>query len=597
MKQRKLLQWGAAYVAAVFASLEGIGIIAQQFGWSAGLQRGITLALVLGLFVVLVLAWYHGERGEQKVSRIELLILTILLLAGGGLMWHYALTSTPAPAPAPARLSGSPDAPAPTAPVPREIPDKSIAVLPLVNDSGDKGQQYFSDGLSEDLITALSQFGGLKVISRNSAFQFRDSKENSRTIGAKLGVAHLLEGSVRRDGGVVRISAALVTAADGTTTWSRRYDRPYKDLFTLQDEITTAVATALQAELLAGAGASRQSDRPRSGKLDAYNAYLQGNFHRWRDYSEASTRKAIDFYRQAIHLDPRYAYAYASEANAVSWHALVYLDGMAKRQAYDVARRAANKALALNPDLAAAHLAMGTVLTHADLDWSGAEAQYRRAMQLAPNDSDAILSVAQSQATIGHPQAAVDLVRRALTTDTLNMRLHFYLADFLMPLGHLDEAEQQLRRANALQPAASFVYLSLVKVQLLRGDADGALDTALKTPAGPWKLTALADARQIGSDRAAADAALQNLIDKDPDSFAYRVAQVYALRKDPERMFQWLDRAWDNRDTGIGWLLYDPYLKPYQHDPRFAAFCSKVGLPTPEAIAAGTQPVSKEGAE
>jgi TolB-like protein len=191
------------------------------------------------------------------------------------------------------------------------IPEKSIAVLPLANESGEKDEQYFSDGLSEDLITALSQFAGLKVIGRSSSFQFRDSKESSGTIGAKLGVAHLLEGSVRRAADMVRISAELVSATDGSTVWSQHYDRPYKDLFKLQDDITTAVASALKTKLLNAPDATAQSDRPPSGNLEAYNAYLQGQFHFARD-TETDYRKAIESYKAAIALDPKYALAYAA---------------------------------------------------------------------------------------------------------------------------------------------------------------------------------------------------------------------------------------------------------------------------------------------
>jgi TolB-like protein len=179
----------------------------------------------------------------------------------------------------------------------------SIAVLPLANEGAEASQQYFSDGISEDLITALSQFPGLKVIGRTSAFQFRDSKDDSRSIGAKLGVAHLLEGSVRRSGEVVRVSTELIDTADGATKWSERYDRPYKDLFALQDEITRAVVVALRAKLLPSEHAAAQTERPPSGSLEAYNALLQGQFYYSRR-TDPDVRKAIEYYTLATHIDP-----------------------------------------------------------------------------------------------------------------------------------------------------------------------------------------------------------------------------------------------------------------------------------------------------
>src|SRR5215467_2704215 len=190
------------------------------------------------------------------------------------------------------------------------VQGESIAVLPLRNESGDAKEQYFSDGISEDLITALAQFPRLKVIGRTSAFQFRDSKEDSRSIGAKLQVAHLLEGSVRRAGEVVRVSAELIKTEDGSAQWSERYDRPYKDLFALQDEITHAVAGALRTKLLPGEHAAAQTERPPSGSLDAYNAYLQGQFYYSRN-TQADFRKAIESYAHATELDPRYALAWS----------------------------------------------------------------------------------------------------------------------------------------------------------------------------------------------------------------------------------------------------------------------------------------------
>ncbi len=215
-----------------------------------------------------------------------------------------------------------------TASKPRTPGGASIAVLPLANESGEASQQYFSDGISEDLITALSQFPGLKVIGRTSSFQFRDSKEDSRSIGAKLGVAHLLEGSVRKSGDMIRVSAELIDTADGSTQWSERYDRPYKDLFALQDEITRAVAGALKAKLLPGEHAAAQSDRPPSGSLEAYNALLQGRFYFPR-HTEADIRRAIESYTQATQLDPRYALAWSGLSQAWTGLGEEFLSGRA----------------------------------------------------------------------------------------------------------------------------------------------------------------------------------------------------------------------------------------------------------------------------
>ena len=570
LKRGKIVQWALAYAAAAFALLQGVDIIAQRFGWPESIERGLIVALAVGLLVTLVLAWYHGDRGAQRVTGTELLILALLLALGGGFLWRMAE--------APANVAATDTAkplPIPSTP----IPDKSIAVLPLTNESGEKDQQYFSDGLSEDLITALSQFAGLKVIGRNSSFQFRDTKLPSASLGQALGVAHLLEGSVRRAGDVVRISAMLVSAADGSTLWSQHYDRPYKDLFALQDDITRSVADALKAKLLDGGGAVVQSERPPSGNLDAWNAWSRGRFHDAM-INAADARTAIGFYEQAAALDPRYARAYASLA--ITWTSLAgtFLRGEEQRQAYAKGRAAADEALRLDPDAAAAHAAHGLLLQWADFNWTGAEAEYRRAVELAPADSLSRFTLARLSGTLGHAQEAMAMLRQVITIDPRNGGTWSWLGWDLAAVGQFEEAEQAARQAVALAPTSPFIAAGLVIIQVQRGETGTALIAAQQIPADIWRDIALAFAAQGGEDRAAADEAVKRLIETSADGSAYQIAEVYGLRKDPDNMFKWLDRAWSTRDSGIGRLLTDPFILRYRDDPRFAKFCKSVGLPT-----------------
>ena len=462
-------------------------------------------------------------------------------------------------------------------------PPQSIAVLPLANESGEANQQYFSDGISEGLITALSQFPGLKVIGRTSAFKFRDSKEDSRSIGTKLGVAHLLEGSVRRTGEMVRVSAELIDTADGSTKWSQRYDRPYKDLFALQDQITYAVAGALKAKLLPGEHAEVQSDRPPGGNIEAYNAALQARFYGSRR-TEADLHKAIESYTRATELDPSFAFAWSWLSRA--WTALSsdYLEGAPAQEAYAKARSAVDRALALAPDLAAAHLARGDLLQYADFNWRGSEAEYRRALALAPNDGETQFGLGNLLASFGEVETAIGLTRQALTTEPLRAGWYNWLGIYLAGLNRLDEAERAVRMAIELQPAAPAFHQTLAIIEIQRGHAQAALAAARQEIPGPWQDQALALARQIGSERGAADAALQTLIEKDASVEPYQIAQVYALRRDAKATFEWLDRAWTSRDPGISYLLFDPFILRYKDDPRFAAFCRKVGLPVPEEV-------------
>ena len=464
---------------------------------------------------------------------------------------------------------------------------KSVAVLPLKNESGDPNQQYFTDGISEDLITALSQVPGLKVIGRASSFHFRDSNEDSKSIGAKLGVVHLIEGSVRRAGDTVRVSAELINAADGSTQWSDRYDRPYKDLFALQDEITRAVAAALKARLLAGGGSAAQSDRPPSGKLEAYTALLQGRFYSQR-ISEAGFHKAIDQFSSAVQLDPDYALAWSELARALDALAENYLGGSVAQQTYAKAQAAAERALALAPDLAAPHVAQGYLLQRVRFDSRAARAEFERAVQLAPDDLEAKFALGNQLASIGQVERAVELTREVLSIDPMNSRRLDWLAIYLTALGRLDEAEHAVRKAIELSPDSDSFAATLTGIAVQRGDARAAATAAERSPPGSWRTIALAWAYQIGPDRAAADAALRTLIDQQGDASAFQVAEVYALRNDADKTFEWLEHAWTTRDPGVTSLLHDPWIARYRSDPRFAAFCQKVGLPTPAEVQAQT---------
>lgn len=581
LRRRNVLRAGAFYAAATWLLVQVATQVFPFFHIAEWVVRWIIIAAIVGFPLFLAFSWFYeftpeGLKRESEVDasdsithhtgkKLDRLIIAALLLAVVLLVTDRFVLHKDASA----------------------LADHSIAVLPLSNESGNKDEQYFSDGLSEDLITALAQFEGLRVIGRNSSFQFRDSKDDSRMIGAKLGVANLLEGSVRRVGEAVRISAALISVVDGSTVWSERYDRPYRDLFALQDDITAAVAAALKARLLSGAGVVVQSDRPPSGNLDAYSAYLQGKFYDANN-TESDDRKAIDYFNEAIRLDPRYVDAYAGLSHAWTSHAAQFLSGSEMKQAYEKAREASNKGLALDQNNASAHLARAFLLQSADFDWSAADAEFRRALQLAPEDGTAKFMWGVLLATLGKPESAVRLTQEALAADPLHAIWYNWLALYLSPLGRLDEAEAAIRKAIALHPKAvgQFELLAIIEVQ--RGDAQAALQAAQQEPPGVWQDTAVALAQQISGNQAAADAALKNLVDKQGNNGAYQIADVYALRNDADKLFEWLDIAWANSDPGISSLLYDPFFAPYKREPRFAVFCKKVGLPSPGGVTAST---------
>jgi TolB-like protein/Tfp pilus assembly protein PilF len=573
LRRRNVFRAGALYIGAVWALAQGIAQLAPLFGAPEWLPRWFAIAGIVGFPFWLLFAWFfeftpEGLKLERDVEpaasitrhtgrKLDFWIIGALSVAVVLLLTNQLVSRR--------GVDG--------------ISDQSIAVLPLANDGGNADELYFSDGLSEDLITTLSHFADLKVISRGSSFKFRDSKDDSRTIAAKLGVAHILEGSVRRVGDAVRISASLVHAADGSTLWSERYDRPYRDLFALQDEISNAVAGALKAKLLTTGAAAAQTDRPPSGNLDAYAAYLQGSFYGARG-TDADHKAAVLHYTKAIELDPRYARAWAGLSSDWTGYAQQNLEGDAAQQAYAEARKAADKAVALQPDLAAAYTARATLRRNADFDWAGAEADSRRAVELAPNEGGAKFSLGVSLATFGKPQEAIVLTKQAIEINPLRASWNTWLSSYLSSVGRLDEAEAAIRKSIALQPDGTGYYQMLTIIQIQRGDAKAALAAAEREPEGSWQRQAFAMARQIGDDKAAADATLQTLIEKDATFSPYQIAEIYALRRDADKTFEWLDRTWANRDPGITSLLTDPFLLRYRDDPRFAVFCKKVGFPT-----------------
>ena len=462
------------------------------------------------------------------------------------------------------------------------IPEKSIAVLPMTNSTGDPANEYFSDGMSEEFISSLSRLRDLKVIGRTSSFQFKGKTDDSKTIGEKLGVYYLLEGSVRKSADRLRIAVALVKSGDGANVWSETYDRELKDIFVVQSEIAGAVAKELKVALLGNHGRIAHlatEATPSNQNVEAYNALLQGNFYFIRRSAE-DMRKAIGYYEEAIRLDPRYALAYARLSIAA-----VSLSGsygsVASKEGQDAiarARATAQRALELDPNLADAHSAQGAILRLVDFNYGAAEAEYRRALELAPQHPAVTANLALLVATLGRLDEAVTLVRRAIALEPLRGGPHTNLALYLTALGRYDEAEAALRKAIEVQPQSAQNYMYLGVIQILRGKPRPAVDLAKQETDPFWRAYALALAHFANGDRVEADAALKKLIDEDAEDAGSQIATVYALRKDPEKMFEWLEHAWTAHDGGVTELLYNPFLRAYKDDPRFIAFAQKIGV-------------------
>jgi serine/threonine-protein kinase len=451
-----------------------------------------------------------------------------------------------------------------------EFPAKSIAVLPLLNESGDPKDEYFSDGLSEELIAALAQIRELKVIGRSSSFRFKDRKEEPKTIGEKLGVSTLLEGTVRKQGERVRIVAELINAADGIELWTRTFDRELKDIFAVQQEIAAAVASSLKATLL-GAD-QRSSANPKTA--EAHNAYLQGHYYFQRRNLE-DYRKAVGHYDEAIRLDPDYALAYAERSEA--WTLIGDLTGEGKT-AWPKARTDAEKAVAIAPALAEAHAALGWVRFFTEWRFAEGLSELKRAKELAPANPTANDLLARMIVYLGRLDEAEQQGHQAVELDPLASAPQNNLARILWYEGKLDEADTVARKAAELQPNSASSRRWQVLVAIKRGDSETALREAQLEPDESYRRFELAVAQYARGDRTAADAALADLIAHD-QGLDYQVAQVYAVRGEREKAFEWLQIAFDNHDTGMLALLVDPLLNSLRDDPRYKTLIAKLGLP------------------
>ncbi|MBV9008690.1 MAG: tetratricopeptide repeat protein [Verrucomicrobia bacterium] len=462
------------------------------------------------------------------------------------------------------------------------VPEKSIAVLPLVNSTGDPANEYFSDGMSEEFISSLSRLQDLKVIGRTSSFQFKGKTDDSKTIGEKLGVRYLLEGSVRKSADRVRIAVGLIKSSDGASVWSDTYDRELKDIFAVQSDIAGPVAKQLKVALLGNDGQRVElatAATPSNQNVVAYNALLQGNFY-YNGHTADDNRKAIGYYEEAIRLDPRYALAYA-KLSVVATGLAGQFGGVTKTESQEAIRKsraAAESALRLDPNLAEAHRAQGMLLLDIDSNLAGAEREYRRALELSPQDPSVMLNLASLLCERGLINEGTPLTQAAIALDPLSSRAYITLAVHFTALGRYDEAEAAVRRAIALQPRASQNYLQLAILQILRGNAGAAVKFAKEETDPFWRTYALALAYYAHGDRTPADVALKQLLDEDADDGATQIAVIYALRKEPEEMFKWLDRAWNAHDGGVTEILEEPFLLAYKDDPRFIAFAQKIGV-------------------
>jgi TolB-like protein/Tfp pilus assembly protein PilF len=587
LKRRNVLRVAVLYLIACWLILEPTHVVFHMLEVPPWANRLVVLLMAIGFPAVLLFAWVyeitpaglkptaevepHRSISQQTAQRLNRAIVAMMAVALAYFVVDKFWISKHTTAPPTTYVTSA--APAPTSAA-IAISDRSVAVLPFVDMSEKKDQEYFSDGLSEQLIDMLTKIPDLRVPARTSSFYFKARSEDVPTIARRLLVAHVLEGSVRKSGQQLRITAQLVRADNGYHVWSETYDRRLDDIFKIQDEIAAAVVSALKLRLLdSPSSRDRQTANPQ-----AYNQYLIGRqfFVRgnWEDY-----RRAMQAYRKAVGLDPAYAPAWAGLAEATWWAADSAESAAAVAEGQVQARAAADKAVTLRPDLADGYLARAFIRASVQWDWAGAGEDIQRARELGPETADLLYT----HATVvlrptGRLEEAASALRKAIDIDPLNARVLTALGSTLVMQGKLGPAREILSRSLEISPEQSYAADWIVVSLLLDGHPQEALAGTRRSSLEIFRLEGAALAHHSLGHAQESQQLLDELIAKYAYSAAYQIARIYAWRGEKDRAFEWLDRGRAQRDGGLIIVREDPLLRGLRSDARYPSLLRKLNL-------------------
>jgi TolB-like protein len=621
LQRRNVFRVAAAYLALGWVVVQATDILVPALKLPEGLISTVVWIGVVGFPFALLFAWAYeltpeGLKREHEVDRnqsitqatgrrldlitIALLIVALAVFAFDRLVprdappWGGADIADAAPlgeghasvdaAASPGRgqgpllQEGNTRAQRPAPPDSNAAaPDaKSIAVLPFVNMSSDKEQEYFSDGIAEELLNLLAKIPELKVAARTSSFSFKGKDTEIAEIARRLNVAHVLEGSVRKSGIRVRITAQLIRAADGYHLWSETWDRTLEDIFAVQDEIAAAVVSQMKITLLGKAPKSRATD-PR-----AYPLFLRA-----RQLAESGTAESLPeaerLFEQGLAIDPGYAEAWrklAAIANLRRGLGLLSAEESVRQQREYIAR-----ALAIDPEFGRAHDGLGFIAKNHDLDMAAAARHYTRALELDPTNLNILYNTAFMMAALGRMEQAIAIGEYVNQRDPLSPQGHADIAFAYILAGRLDESIATGRTALSLSPGYLGAWASIGLAMLLKGDARAALEAARQEPSEMLRLATLAPVHHALGQAAESDAALAALSAGYERSAAYSIAAVFAWRGDNDRVFEWLDKALRYHDGNLDVLAWDPQFAKVHGDPRWPALLHAHGL-APEQLAA-----------
>ncbi|MGD2218447.1 MAG: tetratricopeptide repeat protein [Gemmatimonadales bacterium] len=550
LRRRKVFRVAAVYAAVAFVIVEGADLVFPALLLPSWAYTLLVVFAILGFPIALVLAWAF-EVTPEGVRRAE-----------------------PAAAEAAASRSGEAGGP-----VADRQAGKSIAVLPFENMSGDPEDEYFSDGITEEIINSLCQLEQIKVIARTSSFAFKGKHTDVREIGKALSVSHVLEGSVRRAGDRVRVTAQLIQVSDGVHLWSSNFDRVLEDVFAIQDEVSLAIADNLRLHLV-GTDKARLTER-RTDDFDAYNSYLLGRYF-IEKMRHSDILLGIKHLKDAIASDPEYAQAVAAISNA--YFILGFFSYQAPGEAFQQAKEYALRALELDDGLAEAHSALGLVRTYYEWDWRKAEAEFKRALLLNPNSASVHQWYVYCLVATCDLDKAVAEAKRALELNPLSNQSMGVLCWCLVRAGRHQEAQEHLRRALEYETITHIFYWLLGQIEMKEGRFEQGipqLERALQhAPDDPMVVSALGWAYAMSGRTKAVQQMLEKLDDLSQNRYVdrYLYAKIYAGLGQTDRAFEYLREAVSHREMGVTTMLGDETLENLRSDDRFAQILERVGL-------------------
>jgi len=574
LKRRNVIRAAVLYVGIVWAFSQGAAQLLPVFDLSTSAVRWFIVAAIIGFPFWVAFAWFfeftpEGWKRESEVESdssithhtgrkldfaiIGVLAIAVVLLVADRFVLHHGLNEESA--------------------IP--IAEHSIAVLPFVNMSSDKEQEYFSDGIAEELLNLLAKIPQLQVTARTSSFAFKGKETGIPEIARALHVAHVLEGSVRKSGNSVRITAQLIRAGTDTHLWSQTYDRKLDDIFAIQDEIAADVVKQLKVRLL-GAAPTVRATNP-----DAYSLYLQA-VQLGLQSTATAYQQSNALYRQVLSIDPQYAPAWNELAR--NFFNGTTLGQLSNKEGFAQAREATLKALAIDPDYAPGHARLGRIALEGDNDLAAAARHLQRALTLDPSDLDVLRNSAVLLGCLGRLNEALVLDGAVARRDPVNVTTHFNFAVHQRLAHRFDEAIESFRTVLNLAPGHGVAHAELGKTLLLKGDAHGALAEMEQETIEVYKSIGLPLVYHALGRNAESDAALAALIAKYEKDRPATIASVYAFRGETDQAFVWLSHAVEYGDPDLSDVATENLLDKIHGDSRWDVFLRKVGY-APEQLA------------